>query len=76
MLRDHLYAWRKNHPAKNHQEYLDSIASLPEADRECAAALWGIHHKHDILVIITAFCHLERYRELTQVGAGRGRETS
>jgi hypothetical protein len=68
MIRDHLISWRENHPAKNHQEYLDSIRQLPEADRECAAALWGIEHSMDIGVIVTAFMHLERYRELVKEG--------
>ena len=65
MLRDHLYEWRKNHLAKNYQEYLDSIKSLPEADQECAAALWGIRNKNDILIIITAFSHLDAWRRIS-----------
>jgi hypothetical protein len=68
MIRDHLYRWRVNHPAKNYQEYLDRIAKLPEADRECAAALWGIRVREDIHVIITAFHRLDCYRESVQVG--------
>ena len=73
MLRDHLYNWRVKHSAKNYQEYLDSIDLLPEEDRECAAGLWGIRCKNDILLIITAFMHLERWREIEAnqtVGAG------
>jgi hypothetical protein len=67
MLRDHLYHWRANHSAKNHQEYLDSISKLPEIDRECASALWGIKNLQDILIILTSFYHLERYRELLKL---------
>lgn len=63
MIRDHLYEWRVDHPAKNLQEYYDSIEKLPEADRECAAALWGIRCKQDILTVITAFAHLERWKQ-------------
>jgi len=66
MIRDHLYEWRKQHPAENYQEYLESIDKLPVADRECAAALWGIRSKDDILTIIAAFTHLDRWRELSK----------
>jgi hypothetical protein len=65
MIRDHLYQWRVRHPAKNLQEYLDSITELPEQDRECAAALWGVRNKQDIMTILLAFTHLDRWRELT-----------
>lgn len=65
MIRDHLFVWRASHLAKNLVEYEDSIAKLPEQDRDCAAALWGIKIKRDILVIIAAFHHLDRYREQT-----------
>ena len=59
MLRDHLYFWRKNHPARNYQEYLDSIEQLPEEDRECTAGLWGIRSVADIELIIKVFHHVE-----------------
>lgn len=65
MIRDTLYTWRLKHPAKNYQEYLDSIDLLPEGDRECAAALWGIRCKGDIILIITAFTHLDRWRQIS-----------
>jgi hypothetical protein len=62
MLRDHLYAWRRGLHVKNYDEYLDRVAELPEEDRECAAALWGLGNKRDIMVIITAFMHVENWR--------------
>jgi hypothetical protein len=64
MIHDKLFQWRKNNPCKNYQEYLDSINELPEEDRECAAALWGIRDKADILTIIVAMIHLERWRQI------------
>jgi hypothetical protein len=69
MFRDHFYAWRASHSAKTLVEYDNSIAELPEQDRDCAAALWGVKSVADILVIIAAFHHLDRYREQTKHGA-------
>jgi hypothetical protein len=72
MLRDQLFQWRKMHSVpkdsntENYQEYLDAVNELPESDRECAAALWGIRDEHDILVIISAFHHLDAWRETSK----------
>lgn len=79
MLRDQLFQWRKMHSVpkdsntrnyfstrSNYQEYLDAVNELPESDRECAAALWGIRDEHDILVIISAFHHLDAWRETSK----------
>ena len=69
MVRDQLFQWRKMRSVpkssctENYQEYLDAVNELPESDRECAAALWGIRDERDILTIISAFHHLDAWRE-------------
>ena len=64
MQRGHLLEWRQSLPPLGRLEYFREVDKLPEADRETAAALYGLRTSaNDMLTVVTAMSVVDQYRD-------------